>query len=81
MINFFARIPHDKLLHFAAGYLLATLAILLGAAPDLSLFFVGLVATLREAYNLSRAGGKFSFADIGATVLGCLPLLLVVKLS
>ncbi len=81
----------DKALHFgagaiatAAGYAARALASLyVNAAPSAllhGLAFVAAAALAREAYNVAR-GGQWSWADIGATLLGAVPVVLAAEVG
>ena len=77
----------DKALHFIAGTLAAAAAALAAAltlhlghpaAPwRWALVAAAAAALAREAYNV-RAGGRWSWGDISATLLGALPVVGVV---
>lgn len=77
-------LPHDKALHLSAGSWAALAGLLIGAAlmswaagPRLdavaALAGCVLAGLGREAYNVAR-GGPWSWADVGATVVGGLPV-------
>lgn len=79
-------IAHDKALHLSAGAWAALLGLLIGAALtnwaagprlDAASALAGcvLAGLGREAYNVAL-GGPWSWADVGATVVGGLPVVM-----
>lgn len=72
------QIPHDKVMHFAGGAILAGLGGLL--SPSVSLWLVVAAAVLKEVYD-GTLGRKYGHAsdplDALATVLGGLPVWMV----
>jgi hypothetical protein len=78
MSQSFHTIPRDKLLHHAAGTWAALAGVCIAVWAGLPGYFGALEAALvvglgREIYNV-LAGGKWSTADVGWTVLGAVPV-------
>lgn len=76
-------LPHDKALHLLSGYVVACAAVLLAASlhpvPMLALWQLAiacpaLVGLAKEVFDVTTKRGTGSFGDWAATVVGGLPL-------
>lgn len=64
-------IPHDKLLHFIAGGVIASFfAIVIGATAEYCVLFSAIAGCIKEAVDEWRNPGTWSYADLLATILG-----------
>ena len=64
-------IPHDKLLHFIAGGVIASFfSIVIGATAEYCVLFSAIAGCIKEAVDERRKPGAVSDADLLATILG-----------
>ena len=64
-------IPHDKLLHFIAGGVIASFfAIVIGATAEYCVLFSAIAGCIKEAVDEWRKPGAWSYAYLLATILG-----------
>lgn len=77
LFTFLSKIPKDKLLHFAAGVVVATA---MSWAPLwFNIFVVFVVAAGKEAYDYLHPAHTSDPFDCLATMLGGLPVWLVLR--
>ena len=84
IIQFIVTIPHDKLLHIMAGFIIAMSVLRIIAFTDISGFLARAIALLvvivagilREIYNKNH-GGVFDKKDLFATIFGGLVVTLL----
>lgn len=80
--NWLADIPHDKLLHFIAGGVIASFfAIVIGSTAEYCVLFSAIAGCIKEAVDEWRKPGAWSYADLLATILGGLPIQLFVWIA
>lgn len=66
-------VPHDKLLHYAAGTLVYATA-LYGELPFEPIYYVAIIGLLKEIYD-HRKHGRFCFWDLLWTIIGGLVMM------
>lgn len=80
--NCLAGIPHDKLLHFIAGMIVAAFfSIVIIDTAVFCVVMAALVGAIKEAVDEWRKPGAWSYSDLLATVLGGLPIQLFVWIA
>lgn len=80
--NWLAGIPHDKLLHFIAGMVVAAFfSIVIVDTAMFCVVFSGIAGVIKEAVDEWRKPGAWSYSDLLATVLGGLPIQLFVWIA
>ena len=80
--NCLAGIPHDKLLHFIAGMIVAAFFSIV--IIDTAVFCVvmsAIVGAIKEAVDEWKKPGAWSYADLMATTLGGLVIQIMVWIS
>lgn len=71
LVKWIENIPHDKLLHFIAGGVIASFfAIVIGATAEYCVLFSAIAGCIKEAVDEWRKPGSWSYADLLATILG-----------
>ena len=77
--NWLAGIPHDKLLHFIAGGVIASFfAIVVGASAEYCVLFSAIAGCIKEAIDEWKKHGSWSYSDLLATTLGGLVIQIMV---
>ena len=80
--NWLAGIPQDKLLHFIAGMVVAAFfSIVIVDTAMFCVVFSGIAGVIKEAVDVWRKPGAWSYSDLLATVLGGLPIQLFVWIA
>lgn len=80
--NCLAGIPHDKLLHFIAGMVVAAFfSIVITETAVFCVVMAALVGAIKEAIDEWKKPGAWSYADLLATTLGGLVIQVMVWVS
>ena len=80
--NCLAGIPHDKLLHFIAGMIVAAFfSIVIIDTAVFCVVMAALVGAIKEAVDEWKKPGAWSYADLLATTLGGLVIQIMVWIS
>lgn len=80
--NWLVGIPHDKLLHFIAGMVVASFfSIVIIDTAVFCVAMAAIVGAIKEAVDEWKKPGAWSYADLLATVLGGLVIQVMVWIS
>lgn len=80
--NCLAGIPHDKLLHFIAGMIVAAFfSIVIIETAVFCVAMAAIVGAIKEAVDEWKKPGAWSYTDLLATTLGGLVIQIMVWLS
>lgn len=80
--NCLAGIPHDKLLHFIAGMIVAAFfSIVIVDTAMFCVVFSGVAGAVKEAIDEWRKPSTWSNSDLLATILGGFPIQLFVWIA
>lgn len=80
--NWLVSIPHDKLLHFIAGMVVASFfSIVIIETAVFCVVMAALVGAIKEAVDEWKKPGAWSYSDLLATTLGGLVIQIMVWIS
>lgn len=82
LVAYVANIPHDKLLHFIAGMIVASFfSIVIKETAFLCVLYSAFAGVIKEAIDEWRKPGAWSYADLLATTFGGLVIQIMVWIS
>lgn len=82
LVKWFANIPHDKLLHFIVGMIVAAFfSIVIIDTGVFCVVMAALIGAIKEAVDEWEKPGAWSYADLLATTLGGLVIQIMVWIS